>query len=208
MPSLGRIWIVGLALLSLAAWGSKKVQVLESLTPSVSKQEAPGYTAQGTEWRYRDDKIDFRVAPLTAEDRGAFYREKGLVDPFASFRATDNLLLFRVRIENLSKDTPVEFSPTATMFGNSVAFDETYIFQYLYKESNADEKLTAVGKTLFLSHLQLPPGTWIERLMAFTYDDPYTTKTLRLVVQGLMAGPEGLNLEFPFKASYRKEKLP
>lgn len=208
MSASRRFAILGLALLGLSLWGGTKVQVVESLTPSVSKQKSPGYSAEGVEWRYRDDQVEFRVAPLTAAERAAYYQSKGLADPFGSFGPTDNLILFLVRIENLSKDTPVEFSPTATMFGNSVAFDETYIFQYLYKESGADEKLVTAGKTMFLSHLQLPPGNWIERLMAFTYDDPYATKTLRFVVQGLMAGPEGRDLEFPFKATYRKEKRP
>ena len=208
MPAFKRIWILGLAFLSLAAWGGTTVQVLETLTPKAPKKADMGYSVEGNAWHYRDDKVDFRLAFLSADERAAFFHEKGVADPFTSFGLRENLILFRVRIENLTDGTPVEFSPTAAMLGNSLAFDETYIFQYLYKEPQVDEKMAAAGKTVFLSHLQLPPGKWIERLIVFKYDDPYSVRTLKFVVQGLMVGPDGLNLEFPFKANFRKEKLP
>jgi hypothetical protein len=190
---------------ALAAWASGAL-ILESLTPLASKKLPPGYTLEGNVWHYRDPRVDVQVAPLAGEERASFFMSRGLQNPFASALPMENLILFRLRIENLQKDQSVEFSPTAVILGNSLAFDDTHVYQFLYKEADSETKLAAAGKTMYMNHLSLPAGLWIERLLAFQYDDPYPTKKIPLILGSMSAGPEGLDLVFPYKASFHKEK--
>jgi len=194
-------------LLAVSAWAGG-VEVLESIVPLPSKKMPQGYSLEGEIWHYRDANLDVKVTPLTPEARARYYAEKQLEDPFSGVLPRENLVVMRLRVENLQKDGTVEFSPTACMLGNSLAFDDTYVYQFLYKEKNADAKLASAGKTLFMKHLSLPAGTWIEHLLAFQYDDPYPTKKLGLILGGISAGAEGVDIVFPFKATFKKEKGP
>jgi hypothetical protein len=196
---------LGLILMAASAWAASSL-ILDSLTPNPPKKLPEGYGVESGAYHFRDARLDLQVAQLTSEERVRFYAAKKLPDPFSGVLPIENLILLRLRIENLQKENTLEFSPTATMLGNCLAFDDTYVYQFLYREHDAAAKLDAAGKTMFLKHLSLPPGTWIERLLAFQYDDPYPSKKILLVVGGISAGAEGVDLAFPFKATYRKEK--
>jgi len=196
---------LGLLLVAASAWAGG-ILILESLTPELPKKAPEGYSLEGGVYHYRDAHLDVQVFQLTAAERPQYYAMKKLPDPFSGVRPAENLILIRVRIENLQKEGAVEFSPTASMLGDSLAFDDTYVYQFIYKEKDADAKLSAAGKTMYLKHLSLPPGTWIERLLAFQYDNPYPSKRLILQIGGISTGQEGVNLVFPFKTKFRKEK--
>jgi len=205
VPPTRKAIALGLILVAASAWAGG-VLILKSLTPELPKKAPEGYSLEGGVYHYRDAHLDVQVTPLTAAERPQYYATKKLPDPFSEVMPTENLILIRVRIENLQKEGAVEFSPTASMLGDSLAFDDTYVYQFLYKEKDADARLSAAGQTMFLKHLSLPPGNWIERLLAFQYDDPYPSKKLFLQLGGISVGPEGVPLAFPFKATFRKEK--
>ena len=192
-------------LLALVAGASSKIYIIERLEPDPPKKVAQ-YSAQDGGLRYRDPRLDVTAAPLLGEERAAYFAARGVADPFASPVLEPTYVLFRVRIENLMKDEALEFSPGSAMFGNSNAMDEIAVYQLFYKEPDGEARLAAAGKTLFLRHLRLPPGQWIERVMVFQYDDPYPTKKIALILSSILLGRDGTDLEFPFRASYRKEK--
>jgi hypothetical protein len=192
-------------LLSLLAGATSKTYIIERLEPDPPKKAAQ-YSAEGGGLRYRDARLDVAAVPLLGEARSSYFTSRGVVDPFDSPALEPNYVLFRVRLENLMKDEALEFSPGSAMFGNSNALDEIGVYQLFYKEVDGEARLAAAGKTLFLRHLRLPPGEWIERLMVFQYDDPYPTKKITLVLSSILLGRDGVDLEFPFRASYRKEK--
>ena len=194
-----------LILVALSAWAGGTL-VLESLAPELPKKAPEGYSLQGEVHHYRDSRLDVQVAYLAVAERVRYFAMKELPDPFATVLPAENLILIRMRLENLQKEGAVEFSPTATMLGESLAFDDTFVYQFLYKEKDADAKLSAAGKTMYLRHLSLPPGTWIERLLAFQYDDPYSAKRLILQIGGVSTGQEAVDLAFSFKTTFKKVK--
>lgn len=192
-------------LFALAAGAATKIYIIEKLEPDPPKKVAQ-YSAEPGGLRYRDARLEVVAAPLLGEARSSYFASRGLSDPFASPALEPTYVLFRIRIENLMRDEALEFSPGSAMFGNSNPLDEIAVYQLFYKEPDGEARLAAAGKTLFLRHLRLPPGEWIERLMVFQYDDPYPTKKITLILGSILLGRDGIDLEFPFRASYRKEK--
>jgi hypothetical protein len=75
-----------------------------------------------------------------------------------------------------------------------------------YKETDGEERLAAAGKSFYFKSLHLPPGQWIERLMIFQYDELYQQKKVSLVLSSILLGREGVDLEFPFLTTFKKEK--
>ena len=167
---------------------------------------AQGIAVEGNGYRFTAGDVDVRVEPLTDEQRAAFCREQGVEDPFGALRKGESYVFFKVRFENRRKEGDLVFSPQAAMFGNGLAFDEIKVYQYFYRDKDADAILASAGKVLFLKNLVLPPGYHLERLLMFQYDDPYPVKKISLIIGSLMAGQDGLDLEFRFRATYRKEK--
>ncbi len=207
MSKMARFLPLAVLLLPAALAASSKY-ILSGLSPEVSKKAPQGYAVEGQTYHFRDARLDVRVTPLGPGEREAFFSSRGLTDPFRGLPADLNYIFFKVRIENLQKADTVEFSPGSSMFGNSNSVDEIAMYQLLYKEQDGDARLAAAGKGFFMRSLHLPPGQWIERLMAFQYDDPYKTKKIILVMSSILLGRDGLDLEFPFAATYVKEKQP
>lgn len=203
-----RRFLLMAAILFPVALAASSKYVLTGLAPEVTKKPVPGYTAEGSTFRFRDSRIQVNVTPMGPAERAAYFSSKGLPDPFYGIPADLNYVFFKIRIENLQKEDNVEFSPGSTMFGNSNSVDEIAMYQLLYKEQDGDARLAAAGKAFYLRNLRLPPGQWIERLMAFQYDDPYKTKKIALIMSSILMGREGIDLEFPFAATYVKEKQP
>lgn len=180
--------------------------LLAGLKPHPPKGPTPNLRVEGGAYLYRDGRLSLRVEPLGPEGRAAFFSERGLPDPFADFPPEDNYVFFRVRFENLSREDPLTFSPVATLFGNSAALDEVRLYQTFYRLADGEKRLEAVGKALFVKTLSLPPGTFIERLLVYQYDDPYPVKAIPLIFGSVLVGREGLDLELPFEATFKKEK--
>ncbi len=201
-----RFAIAAVSLLALVAAGGKTIQVLERLVPDQPKKQVVGYSVEGGSYRFSDTRFSVVATPLDRAGLATYYRARGLENPFVHFPEEANYVFFNVRFENFQKDETVEFSPGSSMFGNSNPLDETRMYQLFYKEAGSEAKLAAVGRTFFLKNLRLPPGEWIERLVGFQYDDPYKTKKISLVFTSILMGPEGVTVEFPFRAEFRKEK--
>lgn len=198
--------LAGVTVLTALAVPAATLYLLTGLKPRPPKRPDPNLRVEGRSYVYRNAWLELQVEPLDFAARTHFFSKRGLEDPFAGFPPEDNYVTFRVRFENLSKDEPLTFSPVNTLFGNAAALDEVRLYQTFYREKEGEKKLEAVGKTLFVKTLTLPPGTFIERLLVYQYDDPYAVRTLSLVFGGILVGREGLDLELPFEASFKKEK--
>lgn len=193
-------------LLATLALPATTLYLLTGLKPRPPKRPDPSLRVEGRCYVYRNPRLELRVEPLDPAGRADFFSQRGLTDPFAGFPPEDNYVAFRVRFENLSKDEPLTFSPVSTLFGNSAALDEVRLYETFYREKDGEKKLEAVGKTLFVKTLTLPPGTFIERLLVYQYDDPYPVRTIPLIFASILLGRESLDLELPFEATFQKEK--
>lgn len=195
-----------LALVVVAAW-AKSINILTDLTPVEPKKGDVGISVEGKGYHYRDKRIDVRVQYLTPGERLAWYQQRGVSDPFAGFvLPQENYVFFKVRFENLQREETVEFTPGSSMFGTSNLVDETAVYELFYKESDGETRLAAAGKTLFLKALHLPPGEWIERILLFKYDEEHQQKKVVLIMSNILLGHEGVDLEFPFNTTFKKEK--
>ncbi len=196
-----------LLVLSVSAWASRKICILQGLTPDVKKVDSKNLTVEGGGFHYRDKRVDVRLTPLTGRELEAYYEAQGVSDPFTGFPPEANYVFFKLRIENLQKSGDLTFSPQGAMLGSDGTLDDIGLYQLFYRETDGDQKLAAAGKTLFLKNLYLPAGYWIERLLVFQYDNPYPTKKLTLIMSNILMGKDGLDLEFPFRADFKKEKV-
>jgi hypothetical protein len=195
------------ALVTAVALVAKTINILEDMTPEAPKKPIPGYSAEGRSAHYRDQRLDVRASFLPAGERAAWYAEKGMGDPFAAFlRPEENYVFFRVRFENLQKVENVEFSPGSSMFGTANLVDDIAVYELLYKETDGEERLACAGKALFLKPLHLPPGQWIERLLVYKYDESYQMRKVPLVLSNILLGREGIDIEFSFLPTFKKEK--
>jgi hypothetical protein len=199
--------IVVFLTLVVVAVSAKTVNILIDLVPVVPKKPDPGCTIQGKTIHYRDRRVDVQVEYLTPPDRFAWYQKRGEEDPFSGFLLPqENYVFFRVRFENLQKEENVEFTPGSSMFGTANLVDDTAVYELFYKENDGDKRLASAGKSLYFKSLHLPPGEWIERLLMYKYDETYQQKTVVLVMSNILLGREGLDLEFPFTTTFKKEK--
>lgn len=196
-----------LLVLGVSAWASRKIYILETLTPDAKKVDSKKLSVEGGGFHYRDKRVDVRVEPLTGKELEAYYEAESVRDPFAGFPPEANYVFFKVRIENLQKSGELTFSPQGAMLGSDGPLDDIGLYQLFYRETDGDQKLAAAGKTLFLKNLYLPAGYWIERLLVFHYDNPYPTKKMTLILSNILLGKDGLDLEFPFRAGFKKEKI-
>lgn len=196
-----------LALVALTAWAGRTFYVLDSMTPKADAKLQVGLTVKDGGFQFRNKVFKLTVIPMRRESRQAYYREKKLPDPFESLRGDENMVFFKVRIENLQKSGKLAFSPRNTIMGNSMPFDEIKVYQLLYRARDSDKLLASAGKTFFFRNLVLPAHTWIERLMLFQYDDPYKTRNINLIFGSVATDRESFDVIFPFKAHFVKEKL-
>jgi hypothetical protein len=199
--------IVALLALAVVAASAKSVNILVDLVPVQPKKPDPNCAIEGKTIHFRDRRVDVQVTYLDPAERLAWFRQHGGKDPFAGFiLPQENYVFFRVRFENLQKEENVEFTPGSSMFGTANLVDETAIYELFYKESDGDERLAVAGKTLYFKALHLPPGQWIERLLLFKYDETYQQKKVVLLMSNILLGHEGLDLEFPFTTTFKKER--
>lgn len=206
MRFLTVIFALAVGVSSLVVLSAKTVNILQDLVPESKKKAQPGYFIEGKAYHYRDSRLDVRVSYLTVDERRAWFEQRETKDPFSAVRAEDNYAFFKVRFENLQKDENVEFTPGSSMFGTGNLVDDITVYQMFYKESDGDERLASAGKSFYFKALHLPPGQWIERLMIFQYDELYQQKKVSLVLSSILLGREGVDLEFPFLTTFKKEK--
>lgn len=197
------------ALLAMAALAvaAKSVNILMDLMPEPQKKAHEGYAVEGRAYHYRDKRLDARVAYLPPEDRAAWFAGHKIPDPFLGLiKPEDNYAFFVVRLENLQAEENVGFTPGSAMFGTANLVDDITVYQMFYKESDGEARLAAAGKAFFFKPLYLPPGKWIERLLLFQYDEAYAAKKVPLVMSSILLGRDGIDLEFSFLATFKKEK--
>lgn len=206
MCSLAVIFALAVGISSVVVLSAKTLNILQDLVPEPTKKPQPGYFIEGKAYHYRDKRLDVRVSYLTADERRAWFEGRETKDPFAALRAEDNYAFFKVRFENLQKDENVEFTPGSSMFGTGNLVDDITVYQMFYKETDGEERLASAGKSFYFKALHLPPGQWIERLMLFQYDELYQQKRVSLVLSSILLGREGVDLEFPFLTTFKKEK--
>ncbi|MEW6758456.1 MAG: hypothetical protein AB1347_09560 [Acidobacteriota bacterium] len=192
--------------LAVAAVASQTIQVLVGLEPDGKARLPTGVRLEGSTFVVDDPRMSVRVAALDAAGRRDFFAGLGLPDPFRDVLSEENYVFFRVRFENRHKEEDLSFSPVNTMFGNASALDEVRLYQTFYRDKAGQEKLAAAGRGLFVKTLILPPGTHIERLLVYQYDDPYPVRKIPLIFGGILLGREGMDLELPFRADFKKEK--
>lgn len=196
-----------LAALGIAAAASTTIYVITEMTPDIRKKPEAGYSAEGKIYRYANKDLACEVEVLLAEARGAYFRSKGYEDPFRDLASSEDFFVVRARFENRMAEHSLTMMPGSVMFENCTVRDETHLYQLFYIKSDGEKRLEAAGAVFYLKQLDLPPGQWIERLFLFQYDDPYRTKRMRLVISNLLAGDRQHDVEFPFIAKYKKEKV-
>lgn len=157
-------------------------------------------------YKYESKRIKVEVEPFLLKDIGRYYSERNSINPFDETPEGFNYIFFRVRIENLSKETNLEFSPSSTILNEMLSKDDTTVFQMFYDKPNGEKKLEIIGKTLFFKPLTLPPGKWIERLLFFEYDLVVPTSKMVLIMSNITVGREMFEIQFPFKTKFVKEK--
>lgn len=157
-------------------------------------------------YKYESKRIKVEVEPFLLKDIGKYYSERNMLNPFDETPEGFNYIFFRVRIENLSKETNLEFSPSSTILNEMLSKDDTTVFEIFYDKPNGEKKLEIIGKTLFFKPLTLPPGQWIERLIFFEYDLVVPTRKMVLIMSNITIGKEMFEFEFPFKTKFVKEK--
>jgi len=199
-----RIWILALSLTAAAAL-AVTMPVLETLTPDPPKKMPAGFEVKGGGYHARTELADVEVEPLLLSQVGSWYAARGLENPFSDFPPPMNYILVRVRLENLSKDEALDFSPTQCAFDSCLAKDESAVYETFYALSGGEKRLQILGKSLFLKPLQLPPGQYIERLIFFEYDEPFAVKRMLLSLVSVGVGRVRIDLQFPFHANYMKK---
>jgi hypothetical protein len=201
-----RFWIAALTMVTVAAIASQTIQVLVNLAPDAKAKLPKGIRVEGPTFVVDDPRLEVRVTALDEAGRKDFFSGLGLADPFRDVLAEENYVFFKVRFENRHKEEDLSFSPVNTMFGNSASLDEVRLYQTFYRDKAGQEKLAAAGRGLFVKILILPPGSHIERLLVYQYDDPYPVRKIPLIFGGILLGREGMDLELPFRATFKKEK--
>ena len=160
----------------------------------------------GKVYKYESKRVKIEIEPFLIKDLGNYYSQKGFQNPFDETPEGFNYIFFRIRIENLSKETNLEFSPSSAFLNEMLSKDDTTVFQMFYDKPGGDKKLEFIGKTIFFKPLTLPPGQWIERLLFFEYDQLVPIRKMVLVLSNITAGREIFELEFPFETKFAKEK--
>jgi len=195
-----------LAASSMALAGGTYYRLDSVTTMEKSKKWNPKIVVEGNTYKYEGKLIKIEVEPLLLKEIGAYYASKGLVNPFEETPESLNYVFFRVRIENLSKETTIDFSPSSALMDDCLPKDESAVYEMFYEKDGGEKKLEACGRTIFLKPLRLPPQMYIERLMLFWYDDPMPRKKITLFLSNITAGREIFEEVFPFRTNFIKEK--
>lgn len=194
-------------LASLSAFAVVTYYRLDSVTTmEKSRKWNPKVAIENNMYRYTGQFIKIEVEPLLLKDIGKYYEDRGLINPFDEVPEAFNYIFFRVRMENLSKESTLDFSPASALMDDCLAKDETHIYQMFEEKSTGERKMEACGKTIFLKPLSLPPQMWIERLMFFEYDDPMPRKKISLILSNITVGKEIFEEVFPFRTKFVKER--
>ena len=199
--------IFGLLIFSFFAFASTTYYLLSEIKPLPKAiKKSKNLKIENGYYKYESKRIKVEVEPLLLKDLGKYFSEKGFENPFEETPGGFNYIFFRVRLENLSKETNIEFSPSSTILNNMLSKDDTSVYQMFYDKADGDKKLEIIGKTMFFKPLTLPPGKWIERLLFYEYDELVPTKRMTLILSNITAGKEMFELEFPFETKFTKEK--
>lgn len=182
-----------------------KLDSLETVKKAPKKIEGLAITGKG--YTYETKTLKVEVEPLLLKDMDAYFKERGMENPFTETPDGFNYIFFRVRMENLSKETALEFSPASVIMNDMVTKDDQTVYEMFYDKPNGEVKLETLGKTMFFKPLTLPPGKWIERLLFFEYDDLAPSYKMMLVFANLTAGKKIFELQFPFYSKFVKEKV-
>lgn len=174
--------------------------------PKASKKRK-NLKIEGNFYKYESKRLKVEVEPLLLKDLEKYFSGKGLKNPFEEIPEGFNYIFFRIRLENLLKDTNLEFSPSSAILNDMLSKDDTTVYQMFYDQPNGDKKLEVVGKTIFFKPLILPPGKWIERLLFFEYDQVVPTRKMVLILSNITTGTEMFEIEFPFYTKFTKEKM-
>jgi len=179
---------------------------LDSLsTVEKAPKKKKGLVIEGNLYKYQSQFLKLEVEPLLLKDIEAYYTKRGMINPFNEVPEAFNYIFFRVRMENLSKESNLEFSPSQVIMNDMLPKDDTTIYQMFYEKAGGEEKLDAMGRTVFLKPLTLPPKMWIEKLIFFEYEELLPTRRMILILSGINVGREIFEVELPFKAKFVKE---
>ncbi len=200
------IAVAVILLTALALAGRESLVILESFTPNPPKKMPKGLEVQGLGYHLRNSDLDVTVQPLFLPEAAQYYKEHGVSNPFYDIPKEMNYFFFKVRLENLTKKETLEFLPTNSVMESCMAKDESTVYETFYKFEDGDARLAALGKTLFMKPLMLPPGQWIERLLFFEYDDTMTAHRMTLILANVAVGRDQYNLEFPYRAKFTRER--
>jgi hypothetical protein len=180
---------------------------LQEITPdekAIKKSE--NYKIEGKTFKFQSTRVKIEVEPLLIKDISSYFKSKGLENPFEDVPEGFNYIFFRARIENLSKDVALDFSPSMVILNDMVSKDDSTVYEMFYDKKNGEKYLDILGKTIFFKPLSLPPKMWIERLLFFEYEDIVSTKRFLLTFSDLTQGREIFEVSFPFRAKFIKEK--
>jgi hypothetical protein len=201
-----RLFAVIFFLASVSFLATTTYYKLDSLmTVEKAPKKKKGLEIEGKIYKYQSQFLKLEVEPLLLKDIDSYYKERGMINPFDEVPEAYNYIFFRVRMENLSKESSLEYSPSQTIMNDMLPKDDTTVYQMFYEKANGEEKLDALGKTVFLKPLTLPPKMWIERLIFFEYDELLPTRKMILILSSIAVGREIFEVELPFKAKFVKE---
>lgn len=194
-------------LVSLALLAGSVYYRLDSIIPNEkAAKKKKNVEIRGNTFRYQSNLLKLEAEPLLLKDLGGYYAKKGLINPFEEVPEAYNYVFIRVRIENMSKEKTLDFSPASATLDGFLSRDDTTVYEMFYDEPGAEKKLEILGKTLFLKPLSLPPRNWIERMLFFEYDDPFPTGKMTLAISNLTVGKEIIEITFPFRSKFVREK--
>lgn len=202
-----KILFLTLLFISFFSYASKFYYLLTEIKPvERATKKSKNLKIECGTYKYQSKRVKIEVEPMLLKDIGKYFNKRNFENPFAETPEGFNYIFFRVRIENLSKETNLEFSPSSAVLNDMLSKDDTTIFQMFNEKLNGDQKLEILGKTMFFKPLTLPPGKWIERLLLFEYDQVVPCKKMVLFLSNLTAGKEIFEIEFPFQTKFVKEK--
>lgn len=202
-----KVFFLILVTFSIFAFASKYYFLLTEIKPvEKADKKSKHLKIESNFYKYESKRVKIEVEPMLLKDICKYFNQKGFENPFDETPEGFNYIFFRLRIENLSKETNFEFSPSSATLNDMLSKDDTTIFQMFGFSPNGDKKLEILGKTMFFKPLILPPEKWIERLLLFEYDEVVPCKKMVLSLSNLTAGREIFEIEFLFRTKFVKEK--
>lgn len=185
---------------------TKYYKLVEFIPDTAKVKKDKNYSTKEKTIIYQSNLVRIEVEPFLLKNIKEYYNSKGMENPFEEISEGFNYIFFRVKIENLSKEQNLDFSPSMVILNDMVFKDDGAILEMFYDKANSEKKLELLGKTMFFKPLSLPPKMWIERLLFFEYDDVVPRKKFLLTFSCLTLHKEIFEVSFPFKAKFVKEK--